>query len=101
MRSRYQMVSERAAFQTFPVDVTEDVLTRLRQVLEVIVAGVSDGAFIARPGEADWRGGWKNCMYCDFDRLCLEARDVHWDNKKQATPALVSYVNLSEGDGGD
>jgi hypothetical protein len=96
--ARYQMVSERAGYQTFDVDVSDGVLARLHEVTQVIATGISSGAFLARPGDADWRGGWTNCTYCQFDRLCLEGRDVHWDGKKRATAALEAYVNLSEGD---
>jgi RecB family exonuclease len=100
VRSRYRMVSERADRPSYDVEVTDGALARLREVTQVIAGGISNGAFLARPGDADYRGGWTNCMYCQFDRLCLEGRDVHWDGKKRATPALEAYVKMSEG-GGD
>ena len=60
----------------------------------MIVDGIEDGAFLPRPGESD-RFGWRNCGYCEFDRLCQQDRDRQWEAKKSA-PALAAYRALVE-----
>jgi ATP-dependent helicase/nuclease subunit B len=51
--------------------------------------------FPGRPGGDDWRGGFENCRWCDFDRVCPSDRDRAWDRMREA-PELGTYVALSE-----
>jgi ATP-dependent helicase/DNAse subunit B len=95
--SRYWVVSERAGYRVHAVPVNDSVLQRFREVIEVIVDGITSGAFLSRPGEPYWKGGWDNCSFCDFNSLCQEERDVHWTRKKGAL-SLASYVTMTETD---
>ena len=93
--NRYWFTSERGRFETIGYPVDERVLARLRQVLTVVADGIAAGAFPARPGEVD-RQSYKNCKYCDFDRLCQRDRARQWERKRDAA-VLSSYVELAEG----
>ena len=45
--------------------------------------GVSRGAFPAVSGEEDdFYGGFDNCKYCDFDRICSRRRDYERATKE-------------------
>ena len=98
VRSRYWFVSEKAGFESYAIDLDDDVQARFHDVLEVIAAGITSGAFPARPGDPAWPAGFTNCNRCDFDRLCQAERDRHWERKKSA-PAVRRYVELAESDG--
>jgi hypothetical protein len=54
---------------------------RLETVVRAIESGVSGGAFPAVPGEEDPRGGFENCAYCDFDRICSRRRLAEFTNR--------------------
>jgi RecB family exonuclease len=93
--SRYWMVAEKADFREHPVPVDDDTIETLRKVLGVLVDGITGGRFPARPGEENWRGGWEECRYCDFDRVCQADRDRAWE-RVRTTPELEAYVELAE-----
>jgi RecB family exonuclease len=95
VHARYWFTSERGRFESIGYPVDDRVLARLRQVLRVVVDGIAAGAFPARPGEVD-RQSYRNCTYCDYDRLCQRDRSRQWDRKRH-TPALAGYVALAEG----
>src|SRR5204863_6550618 len=94
--ARYVMVSEKASAPVFEVEITDDVLDRLRDVVGVIVDGITGGRFPARPGDASWRGGWEHCEYCAFDRLCQASRDGQWDGKSGSSPEVAGFGGLGE-----
>ena len=94
VHARYWFTSERGRFESIGYRVDERVLERLREVLTVIADGISAGVFPARPGEVD-RQTYKNCAWCDYDRLCQRDRGRQWERKRTA-PALSSYVALAE-----
>jgi RecB family exonuclease len=94
VESRYWMVAEKSDFRRHPVLVDAETVERLRQVLGVLVEGITAGRFPARPGEEDWRGGWDHCRFCDFDRLCQADRDRAWERVRD-TPELREYTVLA------
>lgn len=96
VRSRYWMISEKGGFEEFPIELTGDVMDRFSQVLGVIVDGITNGNFPARPGKPD-RKTTENCRLCDMGPLCQEDRDRQWERNK-AAPALAAYVELAEGE---
>lgn len=98
MRSRYWVVSEKGAFAEIPIEITDEVLERFRDVLGVIVDGIAAGNFPARPGNPGWKAP-ENCWFCDMGPLCQQDRERQWERKK-AAPELAAYVELAEGDGG-
>jgi hypothetical protein len=69
---------------------------RLVDVLEVIVAGIEQGRFPARPGNDDFMYGFENCGFCDFNRICPSARAEQWERVRLA-PELDEYRELAEG----
>lgn len=93
VHARYWFTSEKGRFETIGYPVDDAVLARLRQVLTVIVDGIAAGAFPARPGEVD-RQSFKNCTYCDYDRLCPSDRGRQWE-RKRTSPTLSAYVALA------
>jgi RecB family exonuclease len=97
VHARYWFTSERGRFESIGYPVDEAVLARLRQVLGVVADGIAKGAFPARPGEVD-RQSYKNCKWCDFDKLCQRDRGRQWERKRGA-PVLADYVDLAEGEG--
>jgi RecB family exonuclease len=99
VQSRYWFTSERGRFETIGYPVDERVLARLREVLTVVADGIAAGAFPARPGEVD-RQSYRNCKWCDYDRLCQRDRGRQWDRKRDA-PVLAGYVALAEGTEGN
>ena len=47
-----------------------------------IVQGVRSGAFPAVSGdENEFYGGFENCRYCEFDRICSRRRDYELADK--------------------
>ena len=94
LHARYWFTSERGRFESIGYAVDERVLTRLREVLTVIADGIANGVFPPRPGDVD-RQTYRNCAWCDFDRLCQRDRARQWDRKRSA-PVLADYVELAE-----
>src|SRR5204862_8042302 len=81
VRSRYLMVSERAGYKEFPVELDAATIERFGHALGDIVDGIASGVFPTHPGEESFFGRWANCGRCDFQRLCPEGRDGQWDSK--------------------
>jgi RecB family exonuclease len=94
VRSRYWFISEQGRFEEVGYDVDASVLERFREVLGVIVDGITAGVFPARPGEAE-RGSWVNCMWCDYQQVCPSDRGRQWERKRGARE-LAAYVELAE-----
>ena len=94
VHARYWFTSEKGRFESVGYQVDEPVLARLREVLTVVADGIAKGVFPARPGEVD-RQSYKNCGYCDYDRLCQRDRGRQWERKRTAA-VLAPYVALAE-----
>ncbi|MCH7484036.1 MAG: PD-(D/E)XK nuclease family protein, partial [Chloroflexi bacterium] len=61
---------------------------RFEATLTAIVDGIRGGSFPAVPNEEDeWRGGFENCTYCEFDRICSRRRDIEYSAKESDTAA--------------
>jgi hypothetical protein len=57
---------------------------------------VTGGTFPANSGdEDDFRGGWSNCTYCDFDRICSRRRDAEFD-AKSGDAAMAAWHGVGE-----
>ena len=95
VHARYWFTSERGRFESIGYPVDDRVLGRLRQVLGVVADGIAAGAFPARPGDVE-RQSYKNCKWCDFDRVCQRDRARQWERKRDAA-VLAPYVELAEG----
>lgn len=87
-----------------PVDPTAE--HRLLEVVDVSVDAVRSGVYPARPGDEDWRGGWENCTFCHYDRVCPTTRAEQWEVVRQdrrvepyadvADPAAVTDGDAEE-----
>lgn len=95
VRARYWFTSEKGRFESIGYVVDEAVLARLRDVLRVMADDIAAGVFPARPGDVD-RQTYKNCAWCDYDRLCQRDRLRQWERKRTAA-VLADYVALAEG----
>lgn len=93
----YWFITSRGKFALLPSEPMEidEVSDRFRDVVSTITAGIGSGLFPANPGSRGYGGGFDNCRYCDFDRLCPSRRDTAWERKK-ADPRLADYLKLSE-----
>ena len=61
-----------------------------------IVDGVRGGAFPAISGpEDEFYGGFDNCQYCDFDRICSRRRDDEL-LEKLGDPDLARWARVAK-----
>lgn len=78
----YWFINRRADFKRilYTRDASRDA--RFSSTLEAIVGGIHSGSFPAVPKEEDeWKGGFTNCTYCEFDRICSRRRDIEFGAK--------------------
>lgn len=89
----FATVTGKFARRGYPVDDAR--LARFRDVLAVIVDGIEQGQFPARPGDFNtFFRTYSNCRYCDFDAVCPRDRGDHWDATSRA-PELAPYLELA------
>jgi RecB family exonuclease len=90
----YWFVSRRAEFKRIPYEDTPENRQRFEATLQAIRAGQRAGAFPAVPGdEDDFYGGFTNCKYCDFDRLCSRRRTYELQEKSD-DPAMKPWLDV-------
>jgi RecB family exonuclease len=74
--ARYWFITHAGGFKQIEFDVTSENLERFEATIKTIADGVRAGSFPAVSGNADdYYGGWDNCRYCDYTRLCSRRRD--------------------------
>jgi len=90
----YWFVDEGDARRGGPI--SQPVLNRFYDVLDVLADGIRDGAFPARPGGFDpFYRSFESCSWCQFERVCPKTRDDVWDRVR--SDARVSrYADLAE-----
>lgn len=72
----YWFITRRGGFKQISYDPGPAGRQRFEETLRAIVQGIRAGAFPAVAGEADdFYGGFTNCGFCDFDRICSRRRD--------------------------
>ena len=80
----YWFISQKGGFQKAPYTSDAEKETRFRATLEAIVRGIGAGSFPAVPHEEDeYWGGFENCGFCDFDRICSRRRDLEFQAKAE------------------
>lgn len=73
----YWFITQRGDFSRITYTPSPERDARFKETLAAIVGGIRAGAFPAVPNEEDeWKGGFTNCGFCDFDRLCSRRRDL-------------------------
>lgn len=65
----------------------EDLESDLEDAVGAALDGIGDGVFPGVPGEVvGWpRLSFKNCKYCDFDRICPTDRQSEWERVQSDT----------------
>jgi hypothetical protein len=92
----YWFITRRGGFTQIPFEATPENMTRFQETVDAIVRGVSAGAFPAVSGdENDFYGGWDNCSFCDFDRMCSRRRDADFA-AKSGHPEMASWHRVGE-----
>jgi ATP-dependent helicase/DNAse subunit B len=74
------------------VELSSDDATvegRLVEVVDVVARGVRAGSFPQTPGEES-QGGFVNCRYCPYDRICPPRRDRVWERKQRDPIAAIA-----------
>jgi RecB family exonuclease len=71
---RYWFISQRGGFATADYEHSPENAERLSAVIRAILSGVQEGSFPSVPGDESIFGGFENCRYCDFDRICSRRR---------------------------
>jgi RecB family exonuclease len=82
VQALYWFISRRGGFAQISYDDNPENRARFEETVTAVLEGIGRGAFPAVPGEEDeFRGGYNNCLYCDFDRICSRRRLVEWQEK--------------------
>lgn len=90
----YWFITQRGGFERVMYTPTPEREARFRNTVEAIMGGVHAGAFPAVPGDDDdWRDSFKNCGFCDFDRICARRRDGEYEHKR-LDAAMASWHNV-------
>jgi RecB family exonuclease len=80
VRAAYWFVNQREDFEFVEYDPTPENQERFARTLGAIVEGIRAGAFPAVPGPED-TSGFRNCRFCNFDRICSRRRGEEWASK--------------------
>ena len=97
----YWFVSRKGGFGQLEYRQNAAARERFEATLTAIVDGIRGGSFPAVPNEEDeWRGGFENCTYCEYDRICSRRRDIEYSAKESdsAAQAWQAVKFAAEGD---
>jgi RecB family exonuclease len=92
----YWFMTRKGGFEMRTYQPTPEKQQAFQGLLGRILAGVRSGAFPAVPGE-DRTGGFENCTFCDFDRICARRRDEQYE-AKEADPAMLPWHRVAAGE---
>ena len=97
----YWFASEREGFKRIGYDLAPSDEESLRATLGVLAGMAESGLFPPVPGPKQFdgqgrRATYRNCQYCEFDRVCSGGDRIRaWEERKRA-PELAAYVALAE-----
>jgi CRISPR/Cas system-associated exonuclease Cas4 (RecB family) len=95
-RALYWFITSRGGFERIEFDATPENLALYERTVEAIVEGVNAGVFPAVSGdEDDFYGGWKNCGFCEFDRMCSRRRDYELLQKLESGE-MTAWLRVAE-----
>jgi len=92
---RYWFISQRGEFAVNEYRHTPENAQRLEAVVRAIATGVERGSFPAVPGEENQFGGFENCAYCDFDRICARRRQADF-TARLGDASLVPWAQVTD-----
>ncbi len=79
----YWFITRKGGFARLLYQRTAANRASFEATLTAIVDGIRAGSFPAVPNEEDERrGGFENCTYCEYDRICSRRRDVEYSAKE-------------------
>jgi len=90
IHTEYWFVSARGEWNRIGYPLTDEVVVRLRETLQVVADGITSGVFPMRPSEPVWRP-WIECEYCDPDGLGTADHYREWE-RIRTDPALRDYL---------
>lgn len=80
----YWFITRKGEFERVVYEPTPEDDARFQAILQAIVGGIRAGAFPAVSGEEnDYWGGFDNCGYCEFSRICSRRRDQEFELKAE------------------
>jgi hypothetical protein len=97
----YWFITRRGGFTPIFYRRTDAGRERFEETLAAIIEGIRGGSFPAVPDDEDeWRGGFDNCKYCEYDRICSRRRDIEYSAKESdaAAEAWRAVRLAAEGD---
>jgi hypothetical protein len=102
----YWFITHRGGFDRIEFENTPENIRRFEETVAAIVEGVRAGVFPAVSGSVDeYRGGWDNCGFCDFNRICSRRREHEYAVKSSDSGMspwrAVARVASPGGDVGD
>ncbi|MCH7811762.1 MAG: PD-(D/E)XK nuclease family protein [Chloroflexi bacterium] len=76
VHAAYWFITPKGEFSFIEYEPTPELQELFEGTVAAIVQGVRGGAFPAVSGpEDEFYGGYENCKFCDFDRICSRRRD--------------------------
>jgi len=82
VQALYWFISRQGGFKRIPFSPSPENMVTFETTVAAILDGIARGSFPAVPGEEnDFYGGWDNCRYCDFTRICSMRRDHDFHQK--------------------
>jgi hypothetical protein len=95
-KAMYWFITRKGEFRRVVYEPTPERQLRFQNTLEAIVRGIRSGAFPAFSGEEnDFWGGYDNCGFCDYDRICSRRRDQEFDWKSEDA-AMQPWLAVGE-----
>jgi hypothetical protein len=92
----YWFITRKGNFETVPYNPSPENHDRFRRTLGAIVGGIRAGAFPAIPNDEDeFYGSFKNCGFCDFDRICSRRRDYE-QAAKAGHDEVIPWAGVAE-----
>jgi ATP-dependent helicase/DNAse subunit B len=85
--AEFRFVSSKGKFERRTIVADDQADRRLANVVQHAADGIRAGSFLPKPGEFD-RGSFKNCRFCEYDRICSTARDEAWRRKSPNAPSI-------------
>jgi hypothetical protein len=93
VRAEYWFVSTKGDFKRVGYSVTPQVLTRVAEVVGMIVVGIESGVFPPHPTTIS-SSPRVECVFCDPDALGVADLRRQFD-RKQEDPALAPFLHLA------